>query len=197
MELLIVGMLALFLAVVTNPRMMKNLKKRRKAEIKRTTKLVNTINARLHDDVWEPLIALDRSYVPKELYERYPHTAYRNNKYFVMLQDREHHWHLTITRDNKATLYTNFDTDLGKLRNWQDFQTIKNELCGPEHEGIEIYPKMSRLVDATNVYHVFVMKDDYEFPFTVADDEFKTTAEMLAHMKETLANGKVGLQTRK
>jgi len=44
------------------------------------------------------------------------------------------------------------------LRDWRDFQRIKNELCGTSCEGIEFYPPESRLVDTSNQYHIFVSK---------------------------------------
>lgn len=42
---------------------------------------------------------------------------------------------------------------------WREMQRVKNELCGPEWEGIELYPAESRLVDTANQYHLWV------FPF--------------------------------
>ena len=37
-------------------------------------------------------------------------------------------------------------------RDWREFQQIKNELVGPEHEGIELYPADSRVVDTSNQF---------------------------------------------
>jgi hypothetical protein len=36
------------------------------------------------------------------------------------------------------------------LRDWRHFQQIKNELCGEEREGFELYPAESRKVDTSN-----------------------------------------------
>lgn len=41
-------------------------------------------------------------------------------------------------------------------KNWCHFQQIKNELIGPEHEAVEIFPAESRLVDTANQYHLWV-----------------------------------------
>ena len=50
--------------------------------------------------------------------------------------------------------------------NWRDFQQIKNELIGPECEGVELFPADSRLVDTANQYHLWVIPDSsYRFPF--------------------------------
>jgi hypothetical protein len=49
---------------------------------------------------------------------------------------------------------------------WRDFQRIKNELVGPEHEAVELYPAESRLVDTSNQFHLWVMADpSFKYPF--------------------------------
>jgi hypothetical protein len=45
------------------------------------------------------------------------------------------------------------------LRDWRHFQQIKNEICGPEREGFELYPAESRKVDTSNKYHIFVLPE--------------------------------------
>lgn len=35
---------------------------------------------------------------------------------------------------------------------WRDFQRIKNDVCGPNWEAIEIYPSEERLIDPSNYY---------------------------------------------
>jgi len=42
---------------------------------------------------------------------------------------------------------------------WRDFQRIKNELVGPEHEALQLFPSESRLVDTGNEYHLWVYAD--------------------------------------
>lgn len=54
------------------------------------------------------------------------------------------------------------------FRDWRDFQEIKNQLAGPECEGLEIYPAESRKVDQSNKYHIWVMltpDEDHRIPF--------------------------------
>jgi len=46
--------------------------------------------------------------------------------------------------------------DKEPVRDWRDFQTIKNMICGPEFEAIEVFPAESRLVDTANQYHLWV-----------------------------------------
>ena len=49
--------------------------------------------------------------------------------------------------------------DKEAIHDWRDLQEIKNMLVGPEHEGFEIYPAESRLVDSANQYHLWVLAD--------------------------------------
>lgn len=70
--------------------------------------------------------------------------------------------------------YINLDIkrlDGGSDKNWRDFQQIKNELIGPEHEAVELFPAESRLVDTSNQYHLWVHVDTgYRFPFGLESD---------------------------
>lgn len=52
------------------------------------------------------------------------------------------------------------------IHEWRKLQQIKNELVGEEHEAVELYPAESRLVDAANQYHLWVLADPKQmFPF--------------------------------
>lgn len=55
---------------------------------------------------------------------------------------------LSIKRRDRAT-----------VRDWRDLQRIKNMIVGDEHEGFEVYPAESRLVDTANQYHLWVFVD--------------------------------------
>jgi hypothetical protein len=54
-------------------------------------------------------------------------------------------WHLSFKRNDREAFH-----------DWRVAQGIKNQLCGPETEGMEIYPAESRLVDTSNQYHMWV-----------------------------------------
>lgn len=49
--------------------------------------------------------------------------------------------------------------DRKPIHDWRDFQSIKNQVVGKEHDALEIYPKESRLVDMANQYHLWVIAD--------------------------------------
>jgi len=50
--------------------------------------------------------------------------------------------------------------DKEPIHDWRELQAIKNALIGPEHEGFELYPAESRLVDTANQYHLYVFMDE-------------------------------------
>jgi hypothetical protein len=49
--------------------------------------------------------------------------------------------------------------DRQPMHDWRVLQAIKNAIVGEEHEGFEIYPAESRLVDTANQYHLWVFVD--------------------------------------
>jgi len=55
-------------------------------------------------------------------------------------------WHMRIMR-----------RDGGRMHDWCVIQSIKNEIVGPEFEGIELYPAHSRLMDEGNCYHLWIL----------------------------------------
>jgi hypothetical protein len=50
------------------------------------------------------------------------------------------------------------------MRDWRDFQRIKNDIAGPEREGFEMFPAESRLVDTVNQYHLWVLPEGQRLP---------------------------------
>ena len=53
---------------------------------------------------------------------------------------------------------------------WSEKQRLKNEIFGHEAVAIEIFPKMSELVDSANMYHLWVMPDGFVIPFSIFGD---------------------------
>lgn len=51
------------------------------------------------------------------------------------------------------------------VRDWRDMQRTKNEICGTEAEGVELYPEEGRVVDEVNEFHIFVLHPATNFPF--------------------------------
>jgi hypothetical protein len=92
--------------------------------------------------------------VAPRLYD-HPGELFVNEVYQVIRERLGGWWHLSIkplTRERHSR--------------WRDYQRIKTELVGPEHEGVELFPAESRLVDTADQYHLWVAADPaYRFPF--------------------------------
>ena len=72
-------------------------------------------------------------------------STFLNDKYQVAVRNLDNGWiHLSIR-----------NLDRSARHDWREFQQIKNELVGPEHEAIELYPAESRLVDNANQFHLW------------------------------------------
>ena len=52
---------------------------------------------------------------------------------------------------------------------WAELQRIKNELFGPEFLAIEVYPRQSKLIDAANMYHLWLFEN---FEFGIDENSF-------------------------
>jgi len=63
------------------------------------------------------------------------------------------------------------------IHDWRDLQRIKNELVGPNCEGIELYPAEDRVVDTANQYHIWcVNSGTFRFPFGWHEGALKVDA---------------------
>ena len=51
---------------------------------------------------------------------------------------------------------------------WRHLQRIKNELIGLERVAVEVYPPVSELVDQANMYHLWVLPEGVQLPFTLS-----------------------------
>lgn len=69
--------------------------------------------------------------------------------------------------------------DRRRIRDWRELQRIKNALCGPEREAMEMYPAESRLVDTANQYYLFVLPEGSYWPFGMRSREVLTQAEQM------------------
>ncbi len=87
------------------------------------------------------------------------HTAYHNTVLAVLHRTIQTEWgpveHLAI---RNAT-----NTDVP----WAVKQRIKDELIGLDKIGIEVFPKSDELVDNAELYHIWVMPDDFTLPFSI------------------------------
>jgi hypothetical protein len=97
---------------------------------------------------------MTRKQAKRILNKTVPDTIFINELYVVSVFKNESNdfgvdvpvWHLSIRRQDREACH-----------DWRHFQQIKNEICGPEYEGLELYPAESRVLDAANQYHLYVI----------------------------------------
>lgn len=109
-----------------------------------------------------------------------------NEKYQVATRKYEHPamgtvMQINIRRRNGKVIF----------RDWRDFQEIKNQLAGPECEGVEIYPAESRKTDTSNKYHIWVCLDpNMRVPFGWQErDVHNAVSDLPGHRQRPLKKG--------
>lgn len=83
--------------------------------------------------------------------------CYRNSRYLVFVRR-----HLTDNGEGGTTEMVHLSIkrhDQQVIHDWRDLQQVKNELVGPECEGVELFPAESRIVDTANQYHIWCVND--------------------------------------
>ncbi|HSI14928.1 MAG TPA: hypothetical protein VK961_22945 [Chthoniobacter sp.] len=102
-----------------------------------------------------------------------PH-LYVNDVYRVQVRRKPPVVHLDISRhDGKA------------ITHWRDLQAIKNQLVGPECEGVQLFPADSRLVDTAPQYHLWVIEDP-NFRFSFGYDKRVVLPEPIRYSTDTV-----------
>jgi hypothetical protein len=48
---------------------------------------------------------------------------------------------------------------------WRELQRIKDELCGPDAEAVQCYPRAADVTDEADMYHLFVLPPGWPLPF--------------------------------
>ena len=93
------------------------------------------------------------------------------DQYFADMMRDEMIWmndvyQVNIRQPSKELLHLSIKRiDKKPIHDWRDIQQIKNELVGPENEGIELYPAESRRIDTANQFHIFCAIDTtFRFP---------------------------------
>lgn len=81
-------------------------------------------------------------------------------KYEVWENDR---YYISVRRYKKGFFVKNSEyimigisnNDESAHHDWRDFQAIKNDICGRDWEGIELYPAETRLKDPSNRFYMW------------------------------------------
>jgi hypothetical protein len=87
-------------------------------------------------------------------------TTIAENKLYAVLMR-------TITTKRGCITHLAIRSYWGNEVPWSAKQRIKNELIGAERHAVEVFPAQSQLIDAANMYHLWVYGEDYVPPFTL------------------------------
>ncbi|MCC6776693.1 MAG: hypothetical protein IT537_08665 [Hyphomicrobiales bacterium] len=87
------------------------------------------------------------------------HTVWTNGWACVMVRTIER-TSLGIFVDHVA-----FRTALNAELGWKEKQRIKDELFGPDRMAIEVFPRTADLIDAADMYHLWVFPPGFRFDF--------------------------------
>lgn len=86
-----------------------------------------------------------------------------NGKYAAMTREIKTEWGKVI-----HCCFRNLD---GTDMKWAEKQWLKDSLFGEDRLAIEVYPQKDRLVDAANMYHLWVFEEGFELPFGIHDKD--------------------------
>lgn len=84
-----------------------------------------------------------------------------DNSFVVMTRRLQTEWGEVI----HATISTADGRDVA----WNEKQLIKNELFGEEAQAVEVFPKESEFVDDADMYHLWILENDFKIPFTLKE----------------------------
>ena len=94
-----------------------------------------------------------KSYFPKKGIK-----VISDDEYIVEIHRTSCHWgdsiRLSITRIDKSPIHS-----------WRDLQRIKDQVAGEDRTAIEIYPKKKDVTDTANIYHLWILPEDFELPY--------------------------------
>ena len=90
--------------------------------------------------------------------KKIPESVWSNSRYLVQVYDASCQLNVPMKHLSIKNHQNNHFA-----HDWRDLQRIKNEICGDEKEALEVYPAMSRLVDNSNQFHLWVFMEEAPF----------------------------------
>lgn len=96
---------------------------------------------------------------------RQAHTVWKNGWCCVMVRTLKR-VHLGFDIEHAS-----FRTALSAELSWKEKQRIKDELFGADRMAVEVYPRASQLVDAANIYHLWVFPVGFSFDFGLGEKQ--------------------------
>jgi hypothetical protein len=77
--------------------------------------------------------------------------------------------HATLREDGSVRRLSIRRLDWAAATDWREKQEIKNHICGPDIEAVELFPADSRVVDTQNWFHLWVLPPGESFSFGFKD----------------------------
>lgn len=99
-------------------------------------------------------------------------TYYQSRWFFVQATE------VVTLSDVPMTWLSMRRNDRKPLDDFRHLQRIKNAICGPEREACQLYPAESRLMDAANQTHLWVLPEEQVFPWGYGTREVLTATEV-------------------
>ncbi|MDV2984182.1 UNVERIFIED_CONTAM: hypothetical protein Q9R58_07695 [Methylobacteriaceae bacterium AG10] len=100
-----------------------------------------------------------RGRAPGDDWMREVHTVFKTDWLVVMVRTAATVWGPV----EHAIIRTARNAELG----WAEKQRIKNELFGQHRLAVEVMPAADRVVDAADIYHLWVLPDGFAIPFGI------------------------------
>jgi hypothetical protein len=113
------------------------------------------------EPAWTPFVPVSISldHLPKQLQERVRSgRVLANSLYQVVVRE-------ITALIGPLTWLSIKRLDQSACHDWRHLQRIKNDILGPDVEGVELYPAESRLVDASNQFHLWCLPRGQSFGF--------------------------------
>ena len=80
------------------------------------------------------------------------HECWENTRYHCSVRRFTKGWFL---KNQPYIVIGISNADESARHDWRDFQSIKNDICGRDWEGVELYPAESRLKDPSNRFYLW------------------------------------------
>ena len=90
-------------------------------------------------------------------------TVWENNRYLVHREPVPSNEH-GFGNEVEVIWLSMKALDDSARHDWREFQWIKNELCGEDWEGFELYPSEERLIDSVNQFHLWCLAPPARVP---------------------------------
>ena len=120
---------------------------------------MGTMGGTMSRKKWTPFVKVD----PELCGHVFADEGWENNKYLVWV----------YYPDNPKGSGNGVMTQLSikdhqrsvRAHDWRDMQQIKNEICGLERTAVEVFPPMSRILDTSNQFHLWVYPEGHNLEF--------------------------------